>query len=237
MTLNSRELEFQSPSLAASLSDHNTPARDQPPGSTLIITGLAQHHLPPAAYRHSIMGVFKTLSKVAAYGTIAGAGGWALYTRKSNFVPLSTSDYIYNTTFYARNNPEGNPATADLCVRRVPLSEIKPEYLEKEGKLVEKFCAGVWGGLGEYMCLNGCHSLLTSPVRLCIPAPIPRKEVPRCRHGVAGVGHQGSPGLGILGWHTDHRPLRGAHQNARVDHCSLRRLASQDGGQTQRRAV
>jgi len=94
------------------------------------------------------MGVFKSLSKVAAYGTIAGAGGWALYTRKSNFVPLSTSDYIYNTTFYARNNPERNPATADLCVRRVPLSEIKPEYLEKEGKLVEKFCAGVWGGLG-----------------------------------------------------------------------------------------
>jgi len=94
------------------------------------------------------MGVFKSLSKVAAYGTIAGAGGWALYTRKSNFVPLSTSDYIYNTTFYARNNPERNPATADLCVRRVPLSEIKPEYLEKEGKLVERFCAGVWGGLG-----------------------------------------------------------------------------------------
>ncbi|KAH0288369.1 hypothetical protein M436DRAFT_39669 [Aureobasidium namibiae CBS 147.97] len=94
------------------------------------------------------MGIFKTLSKAAAYGTVAGAGGWALYTRKSNFVPLSPSDHIYNTTFYARNNPERNPATADLCVRRVPLSEIKPEYLEKEGKLVEKFCAGVWGGLG-----------------------------------------------------------------------------------------
>jgi hypothetical protein len=120
----------------------------------LIIAELSHHHLPPAVYTQSAMGVFKTLSKVAAYGTIAGAGGWALYTRKSNFVPLSTSDYIYNTTFYARNNPERNPATADLCVRRVPLSEIKPEYLEKEGKLVEKFCAGVWGGLGEYMCLG-----------------------------------------------------------------------------------
>ncbi|KAG9945483.1 hypothetical protein KCU85_g7156, partial [Aureobasidium melanogenum] len=94
------------------------------------------------------MGVFKTLSKVAAYGTVAGAGGWAVWTRNSNFVPLSPSDYIYNTTFYARNNPERNPATADLCVRKVPLSQIKPEYLEKEGKLVEKFCAGVWGGLG-----------------------------------------------------------------------------------------
>lgn len=62
---------------------------------------------------------------------------------------MSASDYIYNTTFYARNNPENNPTLSDLCVRKVPLSQIKPEYLEKEGKLVEKFCAGVWGGLGE----------------------------------------------------------------------------------------
>lgn len=37
---------------------------------------------------------------------------------------------------------------SDLCVKRVPLTQIKPEYLEKEGKLVEKFCAGVWSGLG-----------------------------------------------------------------------------------------
>lgn len=103
------------------------------------------------------MGVFKTLSKAAAYGTVAGAGGWAVWTRKSTFVPLSPSDYIYNTTFYARNNPERNPATADLCVRKVPLSQIKPEYLEKEGKLVEKFCAGVWGGLGGYTCFNAYH--------------------------------------------------------------------------------
>ncbi|KAI5208979.1 hypothetical protein E4T39_00938 [Aureobasidium subglaciale] len=94
------------------------------------------------------MGVIKSLSKVAAYGTVAGVGGWAVWTRKSHFIPLSPNDYIFNTTFFARNNPERNPTTSDLCVRKVPLSQIKPEYLEKEGKLVEKFCAGVWGGLG-----------------------------------------------------------------------------------------
>ncbi|THV79811.1 hypothetical protein D6D27_08899 [Aureobasidium pullulans] len=94
------------------------------------------------------MGVIKTLSKLTAYGTVAGAGGWALYTRKSSFVPMSSNDYIYNTTFFARNNPDQNPTMSDLCVRKVPLSQIKPDYLEKEGKLVEKFCAGVWGGLG-----------------------------------------------------------------------------------------
>jgi hypothetical protein len=96
------------------------------------------------------MGVFRKVFSLAGYGTIAGVGGWAIMTRNSHFVPLSPTDYIYNTTFFARNNPEKNPTTSDLCVRRVPLSDIKPEYLEKEGKLVEKFCAGVWSGLGEF---------------------------------------------------------------------------------------
>lgn len=95
------------------------------------------------------MGVIRSLASLAVYGTAAGAGGWAFWTRNSKFVPMSTTDYIYNTTFFARNNPDNNPTTNDLCVRTVPLGKIKPEYLEKEGKLVEKFCAGVWGGLGE----------------------------------------------------------------------------------------
>ena len=35
-------------------------------------------------------------------------------------------------------------------MRKVPLAQIKPQLLEKEGegKLVEAFCAGVWGGIG-----------------------------------------------------------------------------------------
>lgn len=51
-----------------------------------------------------------------------------------------------------RNNPNRNPATQDICVRKVPLGSIKPNLLEKadEGKLVEAFCAGVWSGIGEY---------------------------------------------------------------------------------------
>lgn len=43
----------------------------------------------------------------------------------------------------------------DLCVRRVPLTKIKPDLLEKEGKLVEKFCAGVWGSIGTIIA---CHA-------------------------------------------------------------------------------
>ncbi|GAB7352745.1 hypothetical protein MBLNU459_g3097t1 [Dothideomycetes sp. NU459] len=94
------------------------------------------------------MGVIRSAIAVAGYGSLAGVGGWALWTRGSRFVPMNANDYIYNTTMFARYNPERNPTMSDLCVKRVPLSKIKPEYLEKEGKLVEKFCAGVWSGLG-----------------------------------------------------------------------------------------
>jgi len=65
-------------------------------------------------------------------------------------VPIASDDPIFSSAAYLRNNPNKNPQTKDLCVRRVPLAKIKPQLLEKEGegKLVEAFCAGVWGGLG-----------------------------------------------------------------------------------------
>jgi hypothetical protein len=74
-------------------------------------------------------------------------------TRNSKFVPISSDDAIFSSTAYLHNNPNKNPQTKDLCVRKVPLSKIKPQLLEKEGegKLVEAFCAGVWGGIGQYI--------------------------------------------------------------------------------------
>jgi len=40
-------------------------------------------------------------------------------------------------------------------VRKVELAKIKPQLLEKEGegRLVEAFCAGVWGGIGMLIFL------------------------------------------------------------------------------------
>ena len=94
------------------------------------------------------MGVIRTLLNTAVLGGAGAAGGWAFWTRNSKFVPFSTNDPIFSSAAYQRNNPNRNPATQDLCVRKVPLSKIKPQLLEKEGKLTEAFCAGVWGGLG-----------------------------------------------------------------------------------------
>lgn len=63
---------------------------------------------------------------------------------------MRPDDYLFHSTLFARYNPNNAPVTQDLAVRRVPLSQIKPELLEKEGKLTEAFCAGVWSGLGTF---------------------------------------------------------------------------------------
>jgi len=94
------------------------------------------------------MGFFRTLVNTAVVGGAGAAGSWAFLTRNSKFVPISSSDAIFSSAAYIRNNPNRNPATQDLCIKKVPLKDIKPQLLEKDGKLVEAFCAGVWGGLG-----------------------------------------------------------------------------------------
>ncbi|KAF4632828.1 hypothetical protein G7Y89_g5290 [Cudoniella acicularis] len=96
------------------------------------------------------MGVIRTLLNTAVIGGASGAGAFAFWTRNSKFIPFPATDPILSTPFFATNNPNKNPCTQDLCIRRVPLSRIKPQLLEKqeEGKLVEAFCAGVWSGLG-----------------------------------------------------------------------------------------
>ncbi|TVY39883.1 hypothetical protein LOCC1_G006111 [Lachnellula occidentalis] len=97
------------------------------------------------------MGVIRTFLSTAVLGGTGSLAGFAFWTRHAKFVPLSPTDAIFNSPAYLRNNPNKNPASQDLCVRRVPLSKIKPHLLEKEaeGKLTEAFCQGLWSGLEE----------------------------------------------------------------------------------------
>jgi hypothetical protein len=96
------------------------------------------------------MGIIRKTLNTILFSSAAGAGGFAFWTRNSKFIPISPTDDIFSSASYLRNNPNKNPQTKDLCVRKVELSKIKPQLLEKEGegKLVEAFCAGVWGGIG-----------------------------------------------------------------------------------------
>lgn len=95
------------------------------------------------------MGIFKFLFKTTVYGAAGGAGAFALWTRNSKFVEAPSTDPLLSSASYLKFNPNKNPILHDTCVRRVPLDKIKPHLLEKEGKLTEAFCAGVWSGLGE----------------------------------------------------------------------------------------
>lgn len=94
------------------------------------------------------MGLISKLFKTAVAGGAATGASFLYLTKDSKFVPLSPTDAIFSSAGYRKYNPSKNPATQDLCIKRVPLSQIKPQLLEKEGKLAEAFCAGVWSGLG-----------------------------------------------------------------------------------------
>ncbi|KAF9891626.1 hypothetical protein FE257_003637 [Aspergillus nanangensis] len=94
------------------------------------------------------MGFITKAFKLTTYGGTATLGAFFWATRKDVFVPMSPTDPIFQSSHYQKQNPENNPSVHDLCIRRVPLSDINPALLEKKGKLAEAFCAGVWSGWG-----------------------------------------------------------------------------------------
>ncbi len=94
------------------------------------------------------MGLFSKLIKTTAIGGTAAIGTFFYVTRNSPVVPLPEDDPLLTSRYYFKYNPSHNQPTQDYCYKKVPLSQIKPQLLEDNGKLVEKFCAGVWGGLG-----------------------------------------------------------------------------------------
>lgn len=105
------------------------------------------------------MGIIKktfyttVLTGTALVGYVAGS--------TSIIRPLPRDDPIWKSNPFNRYNVQNNPSTQDVCIKRVPLSKIRPELLEKDGDLVLEFCRGVWAGWGELPlpCLT-FHALL-----------------------------------------------------------------------------
>ncbi|KEY79726.1 hypothetical protein BA78_7872 [Aspergillus fumigatus] len=62
------------------------------------------------------------------------------------------NDPLFQSKYFKQHNPRNHPSLNDSCVRKVPLSQIPPELvndaLNGGSKLLERFCAGVWGGYG-----------------------------------------------------------------------------------------
>ncbi|KAI9926343.1 hypothetical protein ASPWEDRAFT_45592 [Aspergillus wentii DTO 134E9] len=94
------------------------------------------------------MGVIRRFIKLSTYTGVASVGAFFYATRKNVEEPLPLTDHIFSSSHFKTFNPNNNPTTHDFFVRRIPLSDIKPDLLENKGKLTEAFCAGVWSGLG-----------------------------------------------------------------------------------------
>lgn len=134
------------------------------------------------------MGLIKRFVRLSTVGGAASVGAFFWATRNETFVPLAPSDHIFHSTFFHSLNPSKNPTTHDLCIRRVPLSDINPALLEKKGKLVEAFCAGVWSGWGGFhmsrFMLRWSSTDMTID-RICLPARLLGSQVPGARNGTA----------------------------------------------------
>lgn len=96
------------------------------------------------------MGIIK---RTIATGILTGTAfvGYVAGTT-SVICPLPLDDPVWSSSTYKRHNVHGNPATQDVCIRRIPLSKVRPELLQNEGDLALEFCRGVWSGWGELPC-------------------------------------------------------------------------------------
>ncbi|KIH87974.1 hypothetical protein SPBR_05274 [Sporothrix brasiliensis 5110] len=92
------------------------------------------------------MGLVRTTVLTGLLGTSTAAA--YLATRNPVISPLPAADPVWSSSVYKKQNPSRNPATQDICVKRVPLDKIRPELLKKDGDLALEFCRGVWGGWG-----------------------------------------------------------------------------------------
>lgn len=218
------------------------------------------HPLPSrrASSQPATMGIIKK----TFYTTVLTGTAFVGYVAGSTSIirPLPRDDPIWKSNPFNRYNVQNNPSTQDVCIKRVPLSKIRPELLEKDGDLALEFCRGVWAGWGELplLCLP-CPSFLLrffsfgglficirdvdadhnarNPTRLPIPAPHPRKQVPgrdpRPPLVPARPGH-----LHLRARHAHNGPLRGRREDPVGHHRALRRQPrAQPGPARERRPV
>lgn len=96
------------------------------------------------------MGFFRKLKICTGVLTGLGTAGLGYLGLSTSIIsPLPDDDPLWRSKSFAKYNLHQNPSTQDVCTKRIPLSKIKPELLEREGDLALEFCRGVWGGLGE----------------------------------------------------------------------------------------
>ncbi|KAL0576425.1 hypothetical protein V5O48_005561 [Marasmius crinis-equi] len=95
------------------------------------------------------MPLLARIAKTTLVSGAAGLGTFLFLTRKNDFVPMDPSTSpLFRKKYIQSWNRNQNPTTHDDCMRKVPLDQIRPELLGKEGELVRAFSAGIWSGPG-----------------------------------------------------------------------------------------
>ncbi|KAK3306481.1 uncharacterized protein B0T15DRAFT_527335 [Chaetomium strumarium] len=84
---------------------------------------------------------------------IVGFSALYLWTSRCRFEPFGPENStLFRHPILKTINPRNNPSSNDCCVRAVPLAQVRPELLEDArrggARMVETFCAGMWGGYG-----------------------------------------------------------------------------------------
>ncbi|EED17121.1 conserved hypothetical protein [Talaromyces stipitatus ATCC 10500] len=106
-----------------------------------------------ARYKQRIPPAILSIGKYSSVAGLFIAGAWQPWSRQCYFEPFGPeNDPLFQTRFLRMYNPNNNPSVNDSCVRKVPLDKIRPELVEDAlaggSMLLERFCAGVWGGYG-----------------------------------------------------------------------------------------
>ncbi|KAH1590944.1 hypothetical protein KXW75_003611 [Aspergillus fumigatus] len=71
-----------------------------------------------------------TFCKFPVAASVAGAGGWQLWTMHCYFEPFGPeNDPLFQSKYFKQHNPRNHPSLNDSCVRKVPLSQIPPELV------------------------------------------------------------------------------------------------------------
>ncbi|KAK8008382.1 hypothetical protein PG991_010933 [Apiospora marii] len=101
------------------------------------------------------MDAFRRAARVAATGiagTVAGTGLGVAYLAASTtlITPIPRDDALWQSKTLKKLNHLENPVLADICIKRIPLSKIRPELAADEAALTAEFARGVWSGWGEY---------------------------------------------------------------------------------------
>ncbi|KAI1086508.1 hypothetical protein F5B19DRAFT_479026 [Rostrohypoxylon terebratum] len=87
--------------------------------------------------------VRKTLGTALA----VAAGGAGYLTATTNLTtPLPMDDELWASNNFRKFYRQPNPLIQDVCWKRIPVSEIRPELRNNEEALTVEFCRGAWAG-------------------------------------------------------------------------------------------